>query len=121
MEARFRIYPSHLAAEKKRARTKDEIKVLSLNQYKELHKILSPVRLKILAFLRKEGEMTISKLSEKLGRDYKNVHADIKSLAQHGLVNLRKEGNKLKASTPFRRISVTFYFYPFENDFEFEL
>ncbi len=52
-----------------------------------LFKTLSTKRRQLLKYLRYEGPVSIKQLAERLDRDYKNVHSDIKLLAKLGLVD----------------------------------
>ena len=57
-------------------------------------KIFSPARLKILAAIPVLEPKSIADLSRLLKRDFKNVHSDVKFLADLGLLNLRIEGTR---------------------------
>ncbi|MCM2278161.1 MAG: hypothetical protein NDJ89_08800 [Oligoflexia bacterium] len=68
----------------------------------QVAKVLSPVRLELLgAILRHEPE-SISSLAKLVGRDFKNVHADVQLLASVGILELRelKGANKRDAVRP---------------------
>ena len=56
---------------------------------------LSPRRLELLRHVRQRGATRTRSLAEALGRDYKNVHADVAALEVAGL--LVREGRKLAA------------------------
>ena len=45
----------------------------------------------MLKTLRKRGPMSVRALSKELGRDYKNVHTDVRLLEEVGLVGRTKE------------------------------
>ncbi|MBF0135089.1 MAG: hypothetical protein H7833_00125 [Magnetococcus sp. DMHC-1] len=51
-----------------------------------LFETLTPVRLRLLVMLHREGPSSIRSLSQKLHRDYKNVHTDVGILSQAGLI-----------------------------------
>jgi len=51
-------------------------------------KVLTPKRLELLRAIRRDRPASISQLAQLLGRDFKNVHADVQALARYGLVSL---------------------------------
>jgi predicted transcriptional regulator len=57
-----------------------------------LLRILTPRRFELLKQLRQMGPTSIRALSKALGRDYKNVHADVVELVQTGLIERTDEG-----------------------------
>lgn len=66
--------------------------VISVATFEVLGKIFSPQRLEILAAIPILKPKSIAELSRLLKRDFKNVHSDVKFLADLGLLNLRAEG-----------------------------
>ncbi len=64
---------------------------LDSKQYEKL----TPRRLEMLDHLSMGQYSSINDLSEKIGRDVKNVHNDLKILHRLGFVNLTKEGRSL--------------------------
>jgi len=61
---------------------------------------LTPKRWELVERLRKEGSTTVYRLAKLLGRNYKNVHGDVKALEAHGIIVRR--GNKV--SVPWDEI-----------------
>jgi predicted transcriptional regulator len=53
-------------------------------------KVLTPKRLQLLRTIRRGQPDSLSQLARLLGRDFKNVHADVRALAAYGLISLRK-------------------------------
>jgi predicted transcriptional regulator len=51
-------------------------------------KVLTPKRLELLRAIRRARPASVSQLARLLGRDFKNVHADVQALARYGLVSL---------------------------------
>jgi predicted transcriptional regulator len=51
-------------------------------------KVLTPRRLELLRAIRRDRPASISQLAQLLGRDFKNVHADVTALTRYGLVSL---------------------------------
>ena len=60
--------------------------VLSFADLPLLLKTLSPARWALLAQLRKKGPVSVYALAGALGRDYKNVHTDVRCLEELGLI-----------------------------------
>lgn len=59
-----------------------------------LSKVLTPARLDILSVILKEKPRSIYALAKLLGRDFKNVHTDVKLLAEVGLIDLKSHGRR---------------------------
>ena len=64
---------------------------LNFESLEILLKTLTTKRWMLLRTLRKSGPMSIRALSNELGRDYKNVHTDVRLLERIGLINRTKE------------------------------
>jgi predicted transcriptional regulator len=47
---------------------------------------LSPKRMELLRVLKKSGPLSIRALAKAMGRNYSNVHADVRRLIEHGLI-----------------------------------
>ena len=56
-----------------------------------LLKNLTPARWTLLEAVKRSGPMSISRLASLLGRNYKNVHTDVKRLAELGLIERRAD------------------------------
>jgi len=65
---------------------------LCFESLEQLLALLTPRRLDLLRALRAEGPMSVRALSKVLARDYKNVHAAVKSLETAGLVTRAPDG-----------------------------
>jgi predicted transcriptional regulator len=65
--------------------------VLTLPDLPALLRILSPARWALLERLRADGPLSVYELARRLERDYKNVHTDVKRLAELGLIERRDE------------------------------
>jgi len=63
-------------------------------------KVLTPKRLELLRAIRRDRPASISQLAKLLGRDFKNVHADVQALARYGLVSLTTTRAGRRTSTP---------------------
>jgi len=81
-----------------RAQTEER---LDFENLETLLKTLTPARWVLLKTLRAGGPMSVRALSSELGRDYKNVHTDVRRLEQIGLVDRDKDG---KARVPWTMI-----------------
>lgn len=67
---------------------------LRFENLESLLKVLSPARWVLLKKLRINGPMSIRALSKELERDYKNVHTDVRTLENVGLIE--KINGKIK-------------------------
>jgi predicted transcriptional regulator len=72
----------------------DEAHVTFLS-FQAMTETLSPRRLELLRFVRQHGAASVRELAASLGRDYKNVHQDVRALESEGL--LVREGRRLSA------------------------
>ena len=77
---------------KGRTKTRVNDEIISVPSFAILGKIFSPTRLEILAAIIITKPKSIADLSRLLKRDFKNVHSDVKFLADLGLLDLREEG-----------------------------
>ena len=53
---------------------------------------LPPKRLATLRAIKTSGPISIYALAKRLGRNYSNVHADVRRLVEHGLVEKDRDG-----------------------------
>ena len=60
---------------------------------KSFMRILTKNRVEILIYLNHHTPKSIYELAKGLGRDFKNVHSDIKKLANLDLITIEKSGN----------------------------
>ena len=66
--------------------------IITVSSWDILSKVLSPPRLQILSLIPKLKPKSISALAKKMDKDFKNVHTDVKFLADLGLIELRESG-----------------------------
>lgn len=59
---------------------------IGFENIKDLFATLSPKRLELIEQLKRQGPMTVYALAKRLGRDYKNVHTDVKALEQWSII-----------------------------------
>jgi predicted transcriptional regulator len=78
--------------------------IITVPSWEVLGKVLSPRRLEILARIPVVKPKSIASLARTLGRDFKNVHADVTFLADLGLIELKAEG-KRKTLVPVARFA----------------
>ena len=75
----------------------------------ELLGALTPLRVELLEMLRKErAPISVTNISKKMRRDYKNVYDDLKILVAGGLVDRVKKGREVLMSSRIRKITVAF-------------
>jgi len=65
--------------------------VLTFTNLQLLLRTLTPARWTLLERLRADGPLSVNELARRLERDYKNVHGDVKRLAELGLIERRKD------------------------------
>jgi predicted transcriptional regulator len=65
---------------------------LSFENWQALFNILTPKRYELLRHVHQHPDQSIRGLARALGRDYKHVHADVKALAEAGLLQHDGEG-----------------------------
>jgi predicted transcriptional regulator len=75
-------------------RAASSVEVISVPSWEVLGKVLSPQRLEILAAVPELKPTSIAALAKMLGRDFKNVHADVRFLSDVGLLLLRETGTR---------------------------
>ena len=80
------------AALKGKSPKKGNEEIISVANWEILGRILSPPRLQILTMIPALKPKSISELAKAMKKDFKNVHSDVKFLADLGLVELREEG-----------------------------
>jgi predicted transcriptional regulator len=68
---------------------------LSFESLEGLLTTLSPKRIELLRFVRRNPDLSIAALARGLGRDYKRVHGDVKALETVGL--LEHDDQRLRA------------------------
>jgi predicted transcriptional regulator len=66
--------------------------IISVRSWAVLGKVLAAPRLEILAVVPELKPASIAALAKALGRDFKNVHADVVFLSEVGLLMLRETG-----------------------------
>ena len=80
----------------KRAERREKIEIEDRIHFENLEillKTLTQGRWVLLKTLRSTGPLSVRALSKKLGRDYKNVHTDVRRLEQIGLIDRTKDEN----------------------------
>lgn len=82
--------------------------VISVAGWDTLGKVLSPPRLQILAAIPVVKPKSIAELARALDKDFKNVHSDVKFLADLGLIELKEKGLRktLVPKAKFSRIEL---------------
>jgi predicted transcriptional regulator len=63
-------------------------------------KVLTPKRLELLRTIRKRRPDSVSQLAQLVGRDFKNVHADVQALARYGLISLTATRTGRRTTVP---------------------
>ena len=79
--------------------------VITFLSVETVAKIFSQPRLEILAVILKDHPKSIYALAKLVDRDFKNVHSDVKLLAEVGLLELETSGKKRSAVMPVAKYS----------------
>ncbi|HSB72584.1 MAG TPA: hypothetical protein VLH58_09205 [Candidatus Methylomirabilis sp.] len=61
---------------------------------------MTPKRLQLLRLIRQGRPDSVYQLAKLLGRDFKNVHEDVQTLAAYGLVSLKKSAAGRRTTVP---------------------
>jgi len=64
---------------------------LNFADFAMLSSVMTPRRLELMKALRQHGPLSVRALSKQLGRDYKNVHVDVKTLEDVGLIQRNED------------------------------
>ena len=76
---------------------------VSFEQVGQMLAAFTPKRWELIAALREAGPLTVAELARRLGRNYKNVHADVTQLAEWMTVERTEDG---RVSVPWSEIVV---------------
>lgn len=76
---------------------------ISFQQVGQMLATFTPKRWELIAALREGGPMTVAELARYLGRNYKNVHADVQQLIEWMAVERSDDG---RVSVPWSEIVV---------------
>jgi predicted transcriptional regulator len=72
--------------------------VISFPDFETLGRVITGARLELLSMIREHQPKSIQELARIVKRDFKNVHTDVKLLAQFGLIDLKEAGPRKSAS-----------------------
>ena len=64
---------------------------LAFESWDALSRVLTGKRMELLRYVRRHEVASIRALAKALGRDYSNVHADVRALAEAGLLDMSEE------------------------------
>ena len=78
-----------------------KIRDINFTSYEAMRKLLTPRRLELLHVIKEKRPQSAYELAHILGRDLKNVNADLTLLANIGLVELRKTTKGRKTVVPW--------------------
>jgi len=71
--------------------------IISFPSFKTLGKVITGARLELLSIIRSQKPSSIQELARMVERDFKNVHSDVKLLAEYGLIELKENGARKPA------------------------
>ncbi len=76
----------------KRGQPSGPVDMIDFPDEATLWSTLSPKRMEILRYLRKQGPMSGRQLAKELERDQKNIYTDIKVLSHIGIIEVNDDG-----------------------------
>jgi predicted transcriptional regulator len=79
---------------------------LTFESWDTLARVLSNKRMELLGYVRRNRVPSIRALAQALGRDYRNVHADVKALEAAGLVENTPKGVRADYDAIETRIAI---------------
>lgn len=72
--------------------------IISFPDFETLGRVITGARVEILNAIRTRKPKSIQELARLVGRDFKNVHQDVKLLAEFGLIELKDAGPRRAAA-----------------------
>ncbi len=78
--------------------------IISFPDFETLGRVITGARLELLSAIRSHKPESIQELARLVKRDIKNVHQDVRLLAEFGLITLRQTGPR-KAAAPRAKFS----------------
>ncbi len=88
-----------------RGETFDERR-LAFESWDALARVLTGKRMELLRYVRRNHVASVRALAKALGRDYSNVHADVKALAGAGLLDSSPKGVRADYDAIETRIAI---------------
>lgn len=79
---------------------------LAFESWEAFTRVLTGKRLDLLRHVHKQPAASVRGLAKALGRDYSNVHADVRALADAGLLDLADSGVRADYETIETRIAI---------------
>jgi len=79
---------------------------LAFESWDALARVLTGKRMELLRYVRRNNVTSVRALAKALGRDYSNVHADVKALAGAGLLDSSPKGVRADYDSIETRIAI---------------
>jgi predicted transcriptional regulator len=86
------------SAMKKPSKKYAGMEIISFPDFETLGRVITGARLQLLNTIRSEKPKSIQELARMVDRDFKNVHQDVKLLAEFGLIEIIESGPRRSAS-----------------------
>lgn len=102
IESKEEVSSRWRSALKGKAKSHPNEEIISVPSWEILSKIMSPMRLQLLAIIHSKKPVSIAALAREAKRDFKNVYEDVTMLKELGLLDLKKVG---KSHAPVVRVS----------------
>lgn len=82
--------------------------VVGFSNPERIRELLTPKRRELMQIVIQNNPGSISELSEKLDRDLKSVHRDLKTLEENKVIYFENENGRKKPVIPFESIKVEY-------------
>ena len=89
---------------KGKAKSRRDEEIITVSSWEILARVLAPSRLQILAAIAHLKPESIAQLARAMKKDFKNVHTDVRFLADLGLIDLKEQGTR-KTLVPVAKYS----------------
>lgn len=90
---------------RRRARDGEDVpRVISFGSHSQLRGLLTPRRVELIEAVMADAPESIADLAERIDRGYSQVHEDLETLADYGVVDFAREGRARRPFVPYERI-----------------
>lgn len=79
---------------------------LAFENWDTLARVLTGKRMELLSYVRRNHVASVRALAKSLGRDYSNVHADVRALVKAGLLDTTSKGVRADYDAIETRIAI---------------
>lgn len=98
VESQKKALDRAFGAMRKQSKKYAGMEIISFPDFETLGRVITGARLQLLNTIRTEKPKSIQALARMVERDFKNVHQDVKLLAEFGLIEIMESGPRRSAS-----------------------